>query len=229
MELKNWPYYGMLLGIQLLWASPWAHAAITVDFDEPTENEDGTPLHDLCKVRVTVKGANGKEVSKEEPAVNLDGGGHHTMTFSDDELKGLTEPYIVTPQSIDCSENSSPEGPDVDSDVPWDWYDSSCPGVGKLTNNGDYNGDGVFDISDAIALLQWLYSGGEEAPCFPEADYNDDGKTDITDAIKMLKDLFNGGGGGASVQSEDRYHLKITKTVKPVLRTIKTSGLPLRK
>ena len=43
-------------------------------------------------------------------------------------------------------------------------------GVGVLAvKNGDINGDGSRDISDAIALLNWLFSNGPEpVPCGSE-------------------------------------------------------------
>jgi hypothetical protein len=58
---------------------------------------------------------------------------------------------------------------------------------------GDVNGDGGFNIGDAIFLLAALFSGGDQCPCDDACDANDDGSTNIADAIMMLGALFSGG------------------------------------
>ena len=58
---------------------------------------------------------------------------------------------------------------------------------------GDANGDGGFDIGDAIFLLAALFSGGDPCACDDACDANDDGSTNIADAIYMLTNLFSGG------------------------------------
>lgn len=57
---------------------------------------------------------------------------------------------------------------------------------------GDCNGDGGFDISDAIASLGGLFSGGV-TNCKDACDCNDDGNYDISDPISALANLFSGG------------------------------------
>jgi hypothetical protein len=57
---------------------------------------------------------------------------------------------------------------------------------------GDANGDGRSDISDAIAILKFLFTGGS-LECGDAADVNDDGGHDITDPIALLNHLFLGG------------------------------------
>ena len=58
---------------------------------------------------------------------------------------------------------------------------------------GDANGDGAFDISDPIAGLGWLFTGGTEPPCIDAADSNDDEAADISDSVFSLNFLFLGG------------------------------------
>jgi hypothetical protein len=58
---------------------------------------------------------------------------------------------------------------------------------------GDSNADGTTDISDAIAILGYLFQGGSRVPCEQAGDANDDGKLDISDAITVLSFLFSGG------------------------------------
>ncbi len=62
----------------------------------------------------------------------------------------------------------------------------------RLFIRGDANDDGGVDISDAIALLKYLYLGSDEPPCHSAADGNDDGALDVSDAIFVLSHLFLG-------------------------------------
>jgi hypothetical protein len=58
---------------------------------------------------------------------------------------------------------------------------------------GRVNSDDEVDISDAIALLEFLFSG-RDGPEVPEAaDVNGDGVADISDPIYLLEFLFQGG------------------------------------
>jgi hypothetical protein len=56
----------------------------------------------------------------------------------------------------------------------------------------DCNGDGNFDISDAIAKLAFLFLGGPPCQCFDAADDNADGRCDVSDAVYGLGHLFLG-------------------------------------
>jgi hypothetical protein len=58
---------------------------------------------------------------------------------------------------------------------------------------GDSNADGVTDISDAVAILNYLFLGVKKVPCEQAGDANDDGALDISDAVYVLSFLFLGG------------------------------------
>jgi hypothetical protein len=69
---------------------------------------------------------------------------------------------------------------------------------------GDANGDAGLDISDAVALLGFLFlGGGKTLPCgdgtvthpgnISFLDWQPDGMVDISDAVAMLSFLFLGG------------------------------------
>ena len=58
---------------------------------------------------------------------------------------------------------------------------------------GDSNGDGTPNISDAVATLSYLFSGGAEPACLDAADADDRGTVEITDAVYLLNHLFSGG------------------------------------
>lgn len=58
---------------------------------------------------------------------------------------------------------------------------------------GRVNNDSNIDISDGIAIFNWLFVGGQEPGCRKAADVNDDGEIDISDGIYLLGFLFLGG------------------------------------
>ncbi len=58
---------------------------------------------------------------------------------------------------------------------------------------GDASGEGDVDISDALSILNWLFTGGVAPDCEKAADVNDDGSVDVSDALSLLNYLFLGG------------------------------------
>ena len=58
---------------------------------------------------------------------------------------------------------------------------------------GDFDGGGSVDISDAVAVIGYLFLAGRPPGCFDAADANDDGRLDIADPIFGLDFLFRGG------------------------------------
>jgi PKD repeat protein len=58
---------------------------------------------------------------------------------------------------------------------------------------GDANGDGLIDISDAIAILGFMFGGGISINCQDAADLDDSGIIDISDPIGILTFLFQEG------------------------------------
>jgi hypothetical protein len=62
-----------------------------------------------------------------------------------------------------------------------------------LLRRGDGDGNGVVEITDAIFVLLFLFSGGPAPGCLDAADANDDGVFDISDAVFDLVFLFKGG------------------------------------
>jgi len=57
----------------------------------------------------------------------------------------------------------------------------------------DFNIDGVVDLSDAIATLNWLFTGGPGPTCENAGDANADNQIDVSDASFLLNWLFTGG------------------------------------
>ncbi len=67
------------------------------------------------------------------------------------------------------------------------------PAAARTFHRGDPNGDGAVDLSDAVAVLNYLFSGGGEPECEDAADTNDDGRVDISDVLYLLSFLFQAG------------------------------------
>ncbi|MBI4600697.1 MAG: PKD domain-containing protein, partial [Planctomycetes bacterium] len=57
---------------------------------------------------------------------------------------------------------------------------------------GDADATGVINLTDALRVLLYLFSGGAEPPCFDAADADDNGQLQLTDAIRILGWLFLG-------------------------------------
>ena len=96
------------------------------------------------------------------------------------------------PAVEDCS-----NGIDDDGDCYVDCDDSDCLfspdcNLNPYFSRGDTNGDGGFDIADAINLLTYLFGSGSVS-CLSACDSNDDGSVDVADAITILAALFSGG------------------------------------
>lgn len=62
-----------------------------------------------------------------------------------------------------------------------------------LFRRGDANCDGLVDLSDAVAALNWMFTGGPRPCCVEGADTNDDGGIDVSDAVFLLLWRFVGG------------------------------------
>ncbi|HVR74976.1 MAG TPA: lamin tail domain-containing protein [Planctomycetota bacterium] len=60
-------------------------------------------------------------------------------------------------------------------------------------HRGDADASGKLDLTDAVAVLSFLFLGATAPRCLESADANDDGVIDLTDAIAVLRHLFLGG------------------------------------
>ena len=129
------------------------------------------------------------------PDVDGDGDGTNESYSAVFTFAGITcQLYHSAAQSPaeDCD-----NGVDDDGDSLVDCDDPDCavfcnPG-GVQFRRGDVNSDGARNIADAIYLLGFLFSGGEEPSCMDAGDVNDDGAGNIADAIYLLGFLFSGG------------------------------------
>ncbi|MEE3199156.1 MAG: dockerin type I repeat-containing protein, partial [Planctomycetota bacterium] len=59
---------------------------------------------------------------------------------------------------------------------------------------GDVDRSGDLNITDAVAILQFLFAlPAPGAFCADSADVDDDGRVAVTDAIRLLQHLYRGG------------------------------------
>ena len=66
-------------------------------------------------------------------------------------------------------------------------------GLDHIYLRGDVNGDGRINISDPIALGNYLFSGGNRPPCMKACDANNDGSVNVSDSIFLYNYQFSGG------------------------------------
>lgn len=59
--------------------------------------------------------------------------------------------------------------------------------------NGDANGDFAIDISDAVFILSYTFSGGQPPNPLAAGDLNCDTAVDISDAVYLIDRIFGGG------------------------------------
>jgi hypothetical protein len=66
-------------------------------------------------------------------------------------------------------------------------------GLEPVFLRGDFNQSSVFDLSDPIALVAYLFQGGRAPQCLDTADIDDNGRVELSDTIYGLDHLFKGG------------------------------------
>lgn len=76
-----------------------------------------------------------------------------------------------------------------------EWLSCGAPGSpgNVVYRRGDANDDGVSDVSDAVAVLSFLFLGAIELSCKDAADMDGDGILNISDAVYLLAYRFLGG------------------------------------
>ena len=119
----------------------------------------------------------------------------HDFAFALGDLQGDRALELVVPlrgppgptRLLLLESSLSPVPGDLDLDGVLD----TCDGARFL--RGDWNGDLVLGITDAIVLLDHLFRGGETSACLEAGDADDSGALDLTDAVRVLLHLFVGG------------------------------------
>ena len=77
--------------------------------------------------------------------------------------------------------------------IEWDLVEYEAGRVEVTFTRGDFDANGTPNISDGVAELNWLFTGGAAPSCERAADVNGDGDINIADAVALLIFLFEGG------------------------------------
>ncbi len=101
----------------------------------------------------------------------------------------------------DCNGNGVADETDISNGTSRDLNENNLPDEcdGNSTVDkpefirGDANDDSLFDISDALTILGYLFLGSPSSlQCEKAADVDDSGSLDITDAVHVARYLFRG-------------------------------------
>lgn len=140
--------------------------------------------------------------------LDLHCGGCHSSTLEGEARQGAPEgqdfdlpaslrAHAGLIQSSLLRQDMPPAAPapadDVEAMV--EWIACGLPGLPDppAFRRGDANGDGALDVSDAVEVLGFLFSGTATLGCLDAADMNASGVLDVTDAVYWLGFLFLGG------------------------------------
>ena len=162
----------------------WQHLAITYDASTNTKT---------LYVNGLFEASTGNQlytpVTTEERSLHIGGGGDMGDQFrwvGDIDDLGLWDEVLSEEEIVNVMENG------VDS-----------PRSEVITfKRGDTDSDGQLNITDAVFILKYQFSGGQPPACFKTADVDGDGNVNITDPVYVLQFLFSGGPEPAPPFSE---------------------------
>jgi hypothetical protein len=107
----------------------------------------------------------------------------HPITFQDCNSNGQDDSLdIALGVSTDTNSNRFPDECESYQDT-----------TGISCTYGDANGDGTVDISDAVYLILYIFSGGSAPEPLEAGDANCDGGVDISDVVYLITYIFSGG------------------------------------
>ncbi len=174
-------------------------------------DRDGDGTGDAAEIAAGLDPDNAEDVSLDEDEDGL-ATGPEVLVFASDPRQADTDGDGL-PDGQEILQGTSPTQRDTDGDGRPDSTDN-CPsnanpdqadrdrdGLGDLCDleeapvfhRGDSNTDGTVDISDAVAVLGYLFLGGSPLRCLEAANANDDTYIDLSDGIYILNFLFTGG------------------------------------
>jgi len=96
---------------------------------------------------------------------------------------------------------------------------------GRTYLRGDANGSGTLDLSDAVYVLGFLFTGGLPPPCRAEADANASGGVDLSDAVAILAFLFVHGAPLPPISEEERMTCNAPQVLRSGTFTTEMHGV----
>jgi len=146
----------------------------------------------------------GDGIEPDPVFVNMDDEGLATGGCPNSPILESSEGYIrihllqgnanVGPGSKQNGTGRDPNGGDIVMFEVWRLDD--CPGgnpTKPVFRRGDADGRGDLQLTDAIFILNFLFTGGPPPACSEAADADDNGTVQLTDGIRILNFLFTGG------------------------------------
>jgi len=76
-----------------------------------------------------------------------------------------------------------------------DQADSDLDGIGDVCDYicGDANGDSSVNVSDAVFIINYVFTGGAEPDPYQSGEVNCDGAVNVSDAVYIINYVFTGG------------------------------------
>ncbi len=174
--------------------STWEGLRVTLAWDDPPGNMGETKalVNDLD---LWIEESHGGETRIHSPWVLDPARPHLPATKGKDQINNIEQVEVDGPVSGDLTvvvEGAEiPQGPQRFWVAVNEEFVITPEGSMPIFRLGDSNSSGDVDISDPIALIKFLFSGGKIS-CLAAADVNEDRLLDLTDIIFVLDVLFLG-------------------------------------
>ena len=68
--------------------------------------------------------------------------------------------------------------------------------------NGDVNGDGALNISDAVYIINYIFASGNPPEEYAAADVNCDETVNVSDAVWIINYIFVGGNQPCDIDGD---------------------------
>jgi len=128
----------------------------------------------------------------------------------------VPETYSVTVPAndsitIECKPSLHEEMPMGQTDLVVEWYEGyEAVGIANdilggtfiLYKCGDASGDGSINVSDAVYIINFAFSGGEAPDPYVSGDVNCDETVNISDAVYIINYAFSGGNFPCDVNGD---------------------------
>jgi hypothetical protein len=115
-----------------------------------------------------------------------------------DDLTVSLGPYSSYPTFLDdCNNNDVVDETDIEEgtspDANGNWIPDECDGYIPEYTCGDANNDGTVNVSDAVAIINYVFVGGDPPLPLEAGDVNCDETCNVSDAVWIINYVFVGG------------------------------------